>query len=59
MRVILLAELPGFIPGLGAWGEVVTLALKGKPTLRAGDPGTLWGQKRMLSEWPAESESCT
>lgn len=52
VRIILLAELPGFIPWLGGWGEVVTLSLKRDPTLRAGDPGTIWRQNRMLSEWP-------
>lgn len=45
--VILLAELPGFIPWLGVWGEVVTLALEREPALRAGDPGTAWKQDRL------------
>lgn len=45
--VILLAELSGFIPRLGVWGEVVTLALKREPALRAGDPGTVWKQDRL------------
>ena len=51
VRVILLAELPGFIPWLGVWREVVTLTLKREPALRAGDPGAVWGQDRILSEW--------
>ena len=38
VRVILLAELPGFIPRLGVWREVVAPALKSEPALRAGDP---------------------
>lgn len=52
VRVILLAERPGFIPCLGAWRKVVTLTLKREPAFRAGDPGTVWGQDRILSEWP-------
>ena len=55
--VILLAELPGFLPRFGARREVVALALKGEPALRAGDPGTVWGQDRMLSEW-LQSQDC-